>query len=229
MSLDAIKNISLDNKYTHWYCNMITKAIERNWKKGDGVYLEGHHVVPKSISGDTLRTGFKVYLTAREHYICHLLLPKMLEGENRKKMLFALHRLCTGNNQNYVKSSFMYESIKQKMCEVAVERSKKFWDSLTKEEKSLMRAGERNSRWGAVVTEETRKKISESNKGRFAGSKHPLYGKGHSEYTKNKISMSKKGKTNPYRWFNDGIKNFLILPENANKDHVKGRISWSKR
>ncbi len=257
MSLEAIKNISLDNKYTHWYCNLINKSIERNWKKGNGIYLEGHHVVPKSISGDTLRSGFKVYLTAREHYICHLLLPKMLEGENKRKMLFALHRLCTGNKKNYIKSSFVYETIKQNMCSAAKIRSKEYWDSLTQEQKSFMRAGEKNSRWGAIVTEETRKKISESNKGRFSGSKHPLYGKGHSEYTKNKISMSKigkkllhrwyhdgknnfrllpeeatsnltLGKLNNLRWYNNGIKNFYILPENIKEGYIKGRINWSK-
>jgi len=228
MSLEALKSISLDNKYTSWYCNIIEKAIERDWKKGNGTYLEGHHVLPRSISGDKLNTGFKVYLTAREHFICHLLLPKMLEGDNRKKMLFALHRLCTGNKKNYVKSSFVYETIKQNMSRVAKIRSKEFWDSLTQEQKSLMRAGEKNSRWGAVVTEETRKKISESNKGKLAGSNHPLFGKGHSEYTKNKISMSKRGKINHYRWFNNGTENFYILPENVKEGYIKGRISWSR-
>ena len=44
-----------------------------------------------------------------------------------------------------------------------------------------------------IVSVETRQKLSESMKGRFAKEKHPLYGKSHSEKTKEKISESHKG------------------------------------
>lgn len=62
---------------------------------------------------------------------------------------------------------------------------------------------------GFTVSEETRKRLSESHKGennpnygkkrpdlskRFAGKNNPFYGKHHSEETKKKISNSKKGK-----------------------------------
>lgn len=47
---------------------------------------------------------------------------------------------------------------------------------------------------GAPLSEESKKKISEANKGRLVGPKNPNYGKPMSEETKKKLSESKKGK-----------------------------------
>lgn len=65
-----------------------------------------------------------------------------------------------------------------------------------------------NKRYGGAngrLTEETKHKMSEANK----GEKHPLYGKHHSEETKNKISEAKKGKTT--REKNGNYKGFVII------------------
>ena len=43
-------------------------------------------------------------------------------------------------------------------------------------------------------SEETRKKLSEANKGKYKGEKHPMYGKPRSEETKKKMSEAHKGK-----------------------------------
>lgn len=47
---------------------------------------------------------------------------------------------------------------------------------------------------GVPLSEETKKKISEANKGRFVGEKSPNYGKKMSDETKRKLSEAKKGK-----------------------------------
>jgi len=52
---------------------------------------------------------------------------------------------------------------------------------------------------GKKISEETKRKISEANKGKNKGKKrkgkhHPFYGKHHSEETKNKLSKTNKGK-----------------------------------
>jgi group I intron endonuclease len=47
---------------------------------------------------------------------------------------------------------------------------------------------------GAPLSEESKKKISEANKGRFVGDKSPNYGKPMSDETKRKLSEAKKGK-----------------------------------
>ena len=52
--------------------------------------------------------------------------------------------------------------------------------------------GERHHLWGKHHSEGTRKKDSESNKGKQAGKLHPLWGKHHSEEARRKISESLK-------------------------------------
>ena len=53
---------------------------------------------------------------------------------------------------------------------------------------------------GKHHTEETRKKISEGNKGKQAGENNPFYGKHHSEETRNKMREAHKGK----HWYHNG-------------------------
>jgi hypothetical protein len=66
------------------YNNIISFAKLRG--TGD----EKHHIVPKSLGGNNV--GNLVYLTYREHYICHKLLVKMHPDGTleRKKMVYAL-------------------------------------------------------------------------------------------------------------------------------------------
>lgn len=52
----------------------------------------------------------------------------------------------------------------------------------------------------------------------------PMSGKKHSLKTKKKMSKSQKGRT----WFNDGIKNHFIFPEDAPPYYQKGRLKWKK-
>lgn len=225
----------LNNKYTIWYNSIIERAKDRNWsKKTAPVYVEGHHILPKSI----VPNNDIVYLTAREHYICHLLLPKMLEGENRRKMIFALLRLVTGNkNVVYCESSYAYEQIKIKNSKASSERSKSYWSTVPKTVRSEMRRGEKNGRFGKVVSEETRKKISKANKGKLIGEMHPLWNKAHSEDSKEKMSRNRKGKAvgsaNPMfgksaskgkKWFNNGVIERYFKVDQVPEGFIQGRL-----
>jgi len=225
-SRQEFKDYCARNKYSAWYFALIEKALDRKWTKTSApCYVEGHHIIPRSISGDTINTGEVVYLTAREHFVAHLILPKMLEGKDKQKMQLALHRITTGNNKNYCKSSHIYESIKKQHAIAASQRSTDFWASLTKQQKSAMRAGENNSRWGVVMTEDTKQKISAANKGKLSKDKHPLWGKGHSEETKRKMSANRKGCVQLLKWFNDGENQYFVLPEKALAHWNKGTLS----
>lgn len=62
----------LQNKYTRWYYNIVNNAQAR---LANTTYIEKHHIVPKSLGGNNLKNNI-VSLTAREHYICHVLLTK---------------------------------------------------------------------------------------------------------------------------------------------------------
>jgi len=102
------KDYCLQNKYTKWYFTLIEKSCSRNWnKKTAPVYVEGHHIIPNCIT----KNKDVVYLTAREHFICHLLLTKMLDGSDKYKMQIAYLNLS--NTRNIKTNSKLYESIKK--------------------------------------------------------------------------------------------------------------------
>lgn len=223
---DQFKQYCLCNKYSKWYFNLMDRAMNRGWtKQTASQYVEGHHIIPRSISGDSLRTGLIVQLTAREHFIAHLILPKILTGKDMQKMQLALHRLVTGNDKNYSISSRIYNLVKKQHAIAASQRSTNYWASLSKEERSAMRSGEKNSRWGAVVSDKTRSKISTAHKGKLGGENHPLWGVGHSDDTKRKMSDDRKGQRQLHRWFNDGINQYYALPENAQPHWTVGALS----
>lgn len=99
--------IFINNKYTTWYNLLINNAKNR---KIDG-YTEKHHIIPSSLGG-TNDDDNLVKLTAREHFICHLLLTKMTTGNDRYKMNYALHMLSNANNigeGRYKPTSRMYD------------------------------------------------------------------------------------------------------------------------
>ena len=219
----SFKEYCLDNKYSRWYFSIIDKAIDRCWNKDNApCYIEGHHFIPRSLGGndDTI-----VFLTAREHFICHVLLTKILISEDKAKMCLALYRLLNGNQKNYCKSSILYEKIKIEHSIACSLRSVKYWSQFTKEQRSSMRNGIKNGRFGKEVKESTRQKISKANKGRLIGDKHPLWKIGHSDESKRKMSLTRKIKQiKGKKWFNNGIVETFDLPENKPNDFTFGRL-----
>lgn len=83
------------------YKKIYDKIILRGQKRGndkkilDG-YYESHHIVPKCIGG-TDKIENLVLLTAKEHFICHLLLEKIYPNE--KGLALAAYRLIYGNKE----------------------------------------------------------------------------------------------------------------------------------
>ena len=109
----------LQNKYTVWYNNIISRAQYRNLrtrkeaKKVLG-YCERHHIVPKSLFGTDKSTNL-VYLTAHEHFVCHLLLTKMTIGLENRSMWHALWKVTNQRRayqHRYKVTGKMYEKIK---------------------------------------------------------------------------------------------------------------------
>jgi hypothetical protein len=83
----------LHNKYTTWYNNIIQQAKTRSLSG----YKERHHIVPKSLGGSDLQSNL-VDLTAKEHFICHLLLTKMTHGKTKEKMVYAAWNMANQEN-----------------------------------------------------------------------------------------------------------------------------------
>ena len=94
--------IFINNKYTVIYYKVIDRARSRGLIKPH----ERHHVIPESFYVNSSRNGPAgwllgnpndknnlVWLTSREHFICHWLLVKMTVGIARRKMVLGLTKM----------------------------------------------------------------------------------------------------------------------------------------
>jgi hypothetical protein len=99
------------NKYTRIYYNIIERAKTRPVFD----YTEKHHIIPRSLGGDNSADNL-IRLTAREHFVCHLLLTRMTQGQYKRKMISAVFYL-TGQGKskrnNNFKRSRLYENLKR--------------------------------------------------------------------------------------------------------------------
>ena len=103
--------IFINNKYTATYYRIVERANNRTLSG----YTENHHIIPKSIGGDNTQNNL-VKLTAREHFICHWLLPKMLVGQPREKMIYAIKLMCHCGSHRL--ASRVYETLKNEFSEI---------------------------------------------------------------------------------------------------------------
>lgn len=79
-----------DNKYLKWYNNIVCRRLLQ--KPNEKEYCEKHHYIPKCIYRDSKEV---VLLTAREHFVLHLLLPRFIKDLSlKKKLIFALWGMC---------------------------------------------------------------------------------------------------------------------------------------
>jgi excinuclease UvrABC ATPase subunit len=102
-----------DNKYSHWYYQIINRAQSR--RLPNDCYIETHHIIPKCLGGNDNKDNL-VELTAREHFIVHWLLSKMFVETQQKYQMWnafscMLYRERPGQHR-YKVSSRIFESIK---------------------------------------------------------------------------------------------------------------------
>jgi NUMOD3 motif len=173
-------NLYLSNKYTKYYYNIINRATTRILV--NSIYTEKHHIIPKSLNGDNSKLNL-VKLTAREHFICHLLLTKMTTGLSRTKMIHAIWRMCCigGIQQNHRSvNSHTYQLIRQLYISQIKGRS------MSDETKQKLRI----ANLGKKASESAREKMSISR----TGNKNHNFGKPVSDSRKEKQSIAMKGK-----------------------------------
>lgn len=157
----------LPNKYSKCYYSIIDRAKSRVLVG----YGENHHIIPKSLGGEDKRYNI-VKLSAREHLICHMLLPRMLTGVHKRNMHFALWCMVKLDNS----------AIKGRMPVTARQ-----FEHIRKNHAAAVSEVHR----GKIVSDDTKKKISIAATGRTGH----MAGKKHSEYTKKKISLATTGRT----------------------------------
>jgi hypothetical protein len=193
----------LENKYTKWYNNIVQNARSR---VNDG-YIENHHIIPKSLGGvDSIENI--VALTAKEHFICHLLLTKMVAGTMKYKMHKAALMMSTRHGPGqarYNVSSRTYNMLKESLPNVPTKTREKM--SAAQRQRFDTSLG---TFLGKVHSEETRLKMSEkasrpksskwkdSASANRKGREAPNKGIPHTDKTKQKISQSVSGEKNGF-------------------------------
>jgi len=181
--------------YQKIYNQIINKAKQENRQKGNVVYYERHHIVPKCLGGTEDKKNL-VLLTAREHFIAHKLLCEIHPGDN--KLFFAYRMMAimksTDHTRDYKISLHEFERIR------------------LQSNNRLQQVISENPDWGKwnigkVRSEETKQKLRKHNLGKkqtdeqrlknslaHLGSNNHFFGKLHSIETRKKMSEAKKNK-----------------------------------
>lgn len=172
--------------YSRIYDELISNAKDRDLT----CYIEKHHIIPRCLGGNDSLDNL-VNLTAREHFIAHLLLCKI--NPNHKGLRLALWMMSNvkdKNQERYTPNSRLYEIIRLEYSKsVSGENNPNFGNKYSKETRLILsrhakeRVGSRNNFYGKKHSEETRAIISKSS----SGNKH-------SEETKQKMSVAHSGK-----------------------------------
>ena len=199
----------MENKYQNWYNQIIKRARNRVLNE----YTELHHIIPRSLGGSDSADNL-VNLTAREHFICHILLTKFTTGQEKNKMIRAVMLMKASNKkqQRYFNSR-LYETVRKAYAE----------------KRSVEQQGTGNSYYGKKHSAETRAKMSAAKKGTYVpwnkgiartddekrnisnarkGQPSPKKGKPGKEWTKeHRDKMTAVYTKGTYTWWTDGVKN----------------------
>lgn len=218
----AISMIFIDNKYTRWYYNIINNAKSKLTLE----YTEKHHIIPQSLGGDNSNNNL-VILTAKEHFVCHLLLTKMVTGSNKIKMFNAAFQMTISSlNQTRHRINGRTYSVLKKAKSDSMKGNTYGSHPMSEETKqkiSKAKIGKPNHKIkGVPKSTETRKKLSDARKGATPWN----IGLAWTDATRQKISAARQNTkkikcvhcskeispSNWTRWHNDNCKEKAPVP-----------------
>jgi len=201
--------------YDDLMLNRLNLKPKRIIEKKNGNYFEGHHIIPKSKGGSGNSNRPKnnpniVLLTAREHFLAHWLLWNIYRD---RQTALAFHKMISTNNkQKRIISSRAYEEARLAFRLTNI--GNQFGKGKTR-----------------IVSDEQKKKQSETMKGRYSKDKNPFYNKKHSEESKEKIRESRININKDRIWNYSGkkivIKNNEIIAIFDTSDEVAKFIGCS--
>lgn len=210
--INWINSNCIDNKYTRWYIQICNRGL---YRKCPIVYIERHHIVPRSINPIWIKEKENlVALTAKEHFIVHLCLTKMFEQYSKQhyQMMKAVFFFKLSNDDMNRYNSKIYSILKEKYSKLnskyanrvfSEERNQKISNALrgvpkTPEhiQKSVATRKHNNSYipWNKnkSVKHITGFQISNALKGTRIGANNTNYGKVHSNEAKKKIGNASR-------------------------------------
>ena len=179
-----------DNKYTKIYYQIIQKATGRI---NEG-YVEKHHIIPKSCGGSDDVSNL-VSLTKREHFLCHWLLTKMVEGEHLRNMHYAFKLMS-----NYGKTKKLQSIARTTGANRSEDTKSKISQTMKKQYATGARKKIAGMK-GKTLSEKAKCQISNTHKGKPKSEPH-----------KEKLRQNLKGKTwklidGKRMWFDKGCVN----------------------
>jgi hypothetical protein len=175
------------------------------------MYTEQHHIVPRSFGGSDDISNL-VKLTAREHYVAHLLLWKIrFPSVYGSKMSFAFGTFVNRFKQEYHSS--------YKITSRIYAQFKKEYSLLMSERMS----GEGNHFFGKTHSEETRRIIGEKSKQKIfkKGPENPNWGKKQNLSDEQRKKRSEGSKT---RWGNDEFRKKILTSRKLYWESEEGRV-----
>ena len=186
--------------YQKIYSQLIERAKIRNYKKlkkedKNYIYLETHHILPRSLGGKDTKENL-VNLTAREHFLAHLLYEKIskdIYGKNsiqHNAMITALNLMASENKNGIRISSRTYSYVKQQFAEVQRKRM----------------SGSNNPMYGRSIKEFMTEEQIDNWHQKHQGKNHQFYGKKRPQHSK---QMS--GSNNPM--YGRSVKEFMTDEE----------------
>lgn len=185
----------LNNKYTKWYWKIIKNNIVEEG------YTESHHIIPKCMGGDNHKDNL-IRLSARKHYICHLLLTKMVNNKQHKKsLIYAFMKMCGINNkwQKHRYTAKLYQQHKKIITKEMSGKNNFFYGKRF--------TGESNPFYGKKHTKEALLKMK-LNRPSALGVNNSFYGKKHTKENRQYLSI-KRSKPIQVIFYNNTCKYFL--------------------
>lgn len=197
MIVKESQQMYLQNKYTRWYYSIVQRAQTR--VLSDNTYTEKHHIIPRSLGGNNSQENL-VRLTAREHFVCHLLLIRMTDGKNKRSMCYAAWQMTHVNGRPRHKAcSRTYAYLRKALSEsyTGVPKTSIWWSGKKHTQKTLLKQSEvkqgaKNPNFGVIQKPEWNQKKSEAQ----IGKPKPVYTCIH-------CRKSVGGRSNLIRWHND--------------------------
>ena len=193
--------------YSAVYCALIENRKQSPLPEDQ--YSENHHIVPKSEGGSDDKANL-VRLSAREHYIAHLLLAKIYDDVKMHQAVLMMQSISKCHKRNFKFNSRLYEAIRNKYSKkISGENhwnyGKPAWNKgipLSDEQKEKIRKAltgrhlqesTKQKLRSKTHTDEWKAKMSE----KMSGKNNPFYNHTHSEEVKQKISKALCGENNP--------------------------------
>ena len=187
-----------NNKYYKWYNQIISYARNRSING----YTEQHHIIPRALGGTDTPSNL-VKLTAKEHLVVHMLLPRfVVENRTMWKALFCMMNMgeikVTGRLYEHARLTNSAHGLSEEhKAKISAAHIGKKHTEEHRAKNAKAQIGNTNRR-GKVLTQETRTKLSIAHTGKKLSSEHKakisakIKGIKRSIETRAKISAAKK-------------------------------------